>query len=266
MNLLVSQEECVAIMGSNGSGKTTLVKHLIGLLKPQKGFVRIMGMDTRSTPVSRLARIVGVVFQNPLHQFFNDTVIDEIMVAPRNMGLSIDEKEVQHLLERLGISHLKDKPPHEASLGEQRRIALASVLVYKPKIIVMDEPTVGLDYRNKMRLCEILRELKEEGHTLIIVSHDTEFVARIPVDRIVLMDSGRVLYEGDPRSCFYNQHLLLKTGLTPPQIPELVMKLKLDGRAENKLRPLTEEDFIEIIMGRREISIVHRGCAQRLHV
>jgi len=249
VNLVVGDGECIVIAGENGSGKTTLIKHFNGLLKPTRGVVRVYGVDTRSSSVSRLARTVGLVFQNPMHQFFKDRVIDEIMVAVKALGVEgVCERDAEELAEKLGIAHLLYKPPHEASLGEQKRIAIASVLVYKPRIIVLDEPTAGLDYRSKQRILDIIKELVEEGHTVIIVSHDVEFLANKLFNRIVVMSGGRVLFDGDPRECFYNIELMSKAGLEPPQIPELFYRMGL-----TRIKPLNAEEAskaFEVVVAR----------------
>ncbi len=241
VNLVVEEGECIVIAGENGSGKTTLIKHFNGLLKPARGYVRVYGIDTRESSVSRISRIVGIVFQNPIHQFFRDRVIDEIMVAVKALGVNgVSERDAEELAEKLGIAHLLYKPPHEASLGEQKRIAIASVLIYKPKIIVLDEPTAGLDYRSKQRMLDLIKELIDEGHIVVIVSHDVEFLANSSVfKRIVVMSRGRVLFDGDVRECFYNMDLISKAGLEPPQIPELFHKMGFTG-----IKPLNAHEAL----------------------
>ena len=230
--------ELVAIVGANGSGKTTLIKHLNGLLKPSRGRVLVFGVDTRKSSVARLARHVGLVFQNPLNQFFADTVWDEVAFALKNFEGRVNSEKILGVLRELGIDHLKDRSPFEASLGEQKRVALASILVYEPEILALDEPTAGLDYRSKMTLLSILLKLRREGRTVILVSHDLEFIARARIDRLIVLSEGKVVFDGNPREAFYNPELLVASCLIPPQIPRLFIRLGLDGSST----PLNEEE------------------------
>lgn len=248
VSLRINQGDAVAIVGANGSGKTTLIKHFNGLLKPSRGRVLVLGTDTRSASVAKLARWVGIVFQNPLNQFFRDSVEAEVSFALENFTGKVDPEKICSVLRELGIEHLRHKSPFEISLGEQRRVALASVLVYEPEILILDEPTAGLDYNSKMKLLSILKRLHEKGRTLIVVSHDIEFLARMPLNRVVVLSDGRVVFDGSPREAFYNVPLLLSSRLVPPQIPELIIRLGL----ERLFNPLSEDeayDFLRSLIG-----------------
>ena len=147
INLDIFKGERVVIVGENGAGKTTLIKHFIGLLKPYKGYVKVLDKDTRKCSVAELSRYVGIVFQNPMHQFFNESVWDEVAFSLKIRGFSEDEIKVRvkNILDELGLSRYAQKSPFSLSGGEMRRLALATVLVYDPEVVIFDEPTVGLD-------------------------------------------------------------------------------------------------------------------------
>jgi len=238
INTRIKEREFIAVVGANGSGKTTLIKHLNGLLKPTKGVVRVKGYDTRDKSVAELARYVGIVFQNPLNQFFEETVEKEVLFALKNIKREINKEFVEKTLRSLGIYHLLKKSPYEASLGEQKRIALASIIIYQPDVIALDEPTVGLDYASKLNLLKILIDLYQKSKTIIIVSHDVEFLARTPLSRIIILNDGKLIYDGNPRDAFYNIRILEEARLVPPQIPHLMIRLKLN----DDMKPLNEEE------------------------
>ncbi|MEM3989557.1 MAG: ABC transporter ATP-binding protein [Desulfurococcaceae archaeon] len=243
INLEVCRGDFIAIVGANGAGKTTLIKHFNGLLKPSKGRVLVFGKDTRRHTVAELAKHVGVVFQNPLHQFFEESALKEVMFTLKSMGFGIDEGRAMSVLKSLDLHDLATKSPYELSVGEQRRLAIASVLVYEPEVIVLDEPTAGIDYSLKMELLKILLNLLEKGKTVVMATHDVEFLAQAPVNKVVLMSYGEVLAQGNPRDVLYDAHLLAKARVTPPQIPELVSM----AGASSYMRPLNAEELASII-------------------
>ncbi len=226
INLKIYEGEFIAIVGANGAGKTTLIKHFNGLLKPSKGRVIVLGMDTREHSTAELARYVGMVFQNPLHQFFEETIEKEIMFTAMNMKVGDIDQRVKEVLKELRIYHLRNRSPHEVSVGEQRRVAIASVLVYEPKIIVLDEPTAGLDYRLKKELLDIIVDkMLRKGKTVIMVSHDIEFLARAPLSRIVVMEKGKIALDASPREILYKISKLYTVGYTQSQVLELAALL-----------------------------------------
>lgn len=240
----VYRGEFVAIVGANGSGKTTLVKHFSGILKPSRGSVKVFGRDTSSYSVAELARHVGAVFQNPLHQFFNETVLDEVLFSARNMGIRDAEERALSVLRYFNLSHLADRSPYEISVGEQRRLAIASILIYDPEIVVLDEATAGIDFSLKMELLKLLVDLVERGKTVILTTHDIEFITYAPLDRIIVLNDGRVLAHGPPRELLYSDELLVKARVAPPQIPVLVKRIGLDRCA----RPLNEKELYSILL------------------
>jgi energy-coupling factor transporter ATP-binding protein EcfA2 len=217
VNLDIGRGEFVAIMGRNASGKTTLVKHINGLLQPTKGSVRVDGVDTAQATVAQLARKVGMVFQNPNDHIFADTVADEIAFILKNLqfkGAEI-ESRVEDMLELFGLTAYRRRYPRSLSGGQKQRVALASVLVARPQVLILDEPTRGLEYRLKSELMDFLRHYREQGATVILVTHDVEVVAE-HADRVVLLSEGRVVVDG-------NKHDVLSQALLfSPQINRLV--------------------------------------------
>lgn len=214
-------------MGKNGAGKTTLVKHFNGLLKPSKGRVLIDGTDTRDASVAELSRKVGLVFQNPDHQLFCETVEDEIAFALKNFGF--DEKTIEErvswALELLNLIKYRDTSPFLLSGGERKRVALASVLAWNPKILILDEPTIGQDYRQKSILRDFILRLTSQGKTVIIVTHDVEFVAECE-PRVILMVDGEIIGDGSAREILSDFALLDKASIVPPQISLVFSQLK----------------------------------------
>ncbi|MEM3704101.1 MAG: ABC transporter ATP-binding protein, partial [Candidatus Bathyarchaeia archaeon] len=179
VSLTIQDGEFVAIMGENGAGKTTLVKHFNGLLKPTRGKVFVDGVETTKVSVATLARNVGFVFQNPDHQLFSETVEEEIAFALKNFGYSgeVIEKRVTWALNLLGLEQYRKTSPFMLSGGERKRVALASVLAWDPKILILDEPTIGQDYQQKEKLRQFILQMKSQKKTVVIVTHDVEFVA-----------------------------------------------------------------------------------------
>ena len=202
LSLDVRQGEFVALMGRNGSGKTTLLKQLVGLLQPDKGQVEIrdsdsrQAMDTRQANVEELIQVVGYVPQNPNALLFNDTVRQELDFTRRGHGLPPGEYD--GLLEGLGLAPLASQYPRDLSVGERQRVALASILVAEPQILLLDEPTRGLDYAQKAGLTAVLKREKARGRTIIMATHDVELVAEC-ADRVVLMGEGQVVVDGPAR-------------------------------------------------------------------
>jgi len=194
VGLEVKQGEFVVIMGENAAGKTTLLKHLVGLLKPARGSVVVMGKDTRKVSLTELAGEVGYLSQNPDDYLFQDTVEEELLFTLHNLGLE-DDGVVDEVLDKLGIACYRNLNPRDLSSGERQRVALASVLVARPKLLVLDEPTRGIDYRLKKELGGFLQELAEEGVAVVVVTHDVEFAAEYS-QRVLMMFDGRIVCDG----------------------------------------------------------------------
>lgn len=230
IDLTIHHGDFVAIMGENGAGKTTLVKHFNGLLRPQTGTVLVDNVDVSSTSVAKLSRRVGLVFQNPDDQLFEETVEKEIGFALRNFGFSesVIDKRVEWALNLLDLGEYRGKSPFILSGGERKRVALASVLAWDPDILVLDEPTVGQDYGQKERLRHFLMQLQTQGKTIVIVTHDVEFVAESQ-PRIVLMARGMVLGEGSAKEIMTCPEKLSQCSVAQPEITRLFRMLSAHG-------------------------------------
>ncbi|WP_460025335.1 energy-coupling factor ABC transporter ATP-binding protein [Infirmifilum sp. SLHALR2] len=249
VNLSIASGEFVAIMGENGAGKTTLIKHFNGVLKPTGGRVLVKGMDTRFHSVAELSRIVGLVFQNPDHQLFGETVFDEVAFALKNFNFPRDviERRAEWALKVMELYRYKDRSPYSLSVGERKRLAIAAVLAYDPEILVLDEPTAGQDYVQKEKISEMLNLLRTMGKTVVIVTHDVEFVVE-HVNRIAVMSDGKILASASPREILSNYTLLRRSHLLPPQSVRLARVLlgenylKVDFyRLDNLIRAIVEE-------------------------
>ncbi len=241
LSLHIEGGEFVAIAGPNGAGKSTLARHLNGLLRSTSGTVRVGRSDTRAEPVHRLARIVGYVFQNPDHQLFAPTVREEIAFGPRNLGLAADEvrERVNETLEVFGLRALADTPQAVLGFGLRRKVALAAVVAARPPILILDEPTTGLDATSAREVMSLVSALHQAGHTIILITHDMRLIAEWAPRTIVLLD-GRVLYDGSTRALFRQSDVLEAAHLTPPPVTRLAHAL-----AEYGLPPdtLTVDEF-----------------------
>ena len=227
INLKIEDGKFVAIMGQNGAGKTTLVKHINGLLKPTKGRVLVDGIDTTKVSVASLARKVGFVFQNPDHQLFSETVEEEVSFALKNFGYDENtiKKRVDWALSLLDLQKYRKVSPFMLSGGERKRVALASVLAWDPEIIILDEPTIGQDYRQKERLKQFIMQLNSQGKTVIIVTHDVEFVAECSPD-IILMRQGKIIASGKAKEILTDEDLLSQASIALPEITKIFEGLK----------------------------------------
>lgn len=226
INLKIQKGEFIAIIGQNGSGKTTLVKHFNGLFYPTSGKVEIFGKDTREMNRSALGRIVGYVFQNPDHQIFAQTVWEEVSFGPKNYGLSDKEIEenVKQALSSVHLEGFEKMDPFILTKGERQRVAVASVLAVKPQIIILDEPTTGLDYRQQESMMEMICDLNKRGHTIIIITHSMNTVAKY-AKRTIVLDDGRLLMDDLTRKVFSKEEDLRRVYLQPPQITRFGNKI-----------------------------------------
>ncbi len=226
VTLTIRDKEFIAIMGENGAGKSTLVKHFNGILKPSKGDILVDGLPTTKASVAQLSRNVGLVFQNPDHQLFSETVEEEVAFGLRNFGF--DEKEIEEqttwVLNLLDLTRYRKASPFVLSGGERKRVALASVLVWNPKVVVLDEPTVGQDYSQKERLRQFVLDVNEQGRTVVMVTHDVEFVADCS-PRVVVMSKGQIVADGRAIDILTDPELLSKASILPPQVTQLLEKL-----------------------------------------
>jgi len=226
ITLTIDDGEFLAIMGQNGAGKTTLVKHFNGLLKSTKGEVVVDGVSTRKVSVAQLARKVGFVFQNPDHQLFCETVEEEVAFALRNFGFEENaiKKRVDWALNLLDVTQYRQTSPFMLSGGERKRVALASVLAWDPQVVILDEPTIGQDHQQKEKLRQFIVQLNAQKKTVIVVTHDVEFVAECN-PRVVLMTEGKIVAEGLAEEILTNQKLVAQASIVPPQITQIFLGL-----------------------------------------
>ncbi len=192
INISIQPGEFTAIVGENGSGKTTLVKHFNALLTPTSGDVFVQGKNTRQCTITGLAAVVGLVFQNPDHMFFADTVREEIEFGLKNLGISDGKERVDQALAEVGLMHTGELYPRWLSRGERQRLAIACVIAMQPPIIVLDEPTTGLDGNEARLVMEILKKLQRKGHTIIVITHNRE-IAEHCADRVLTMEKGKII-------------------------------------------------------------------------
>ena len=227
----VADGEVLAIAGHTGSGKSTLIQIIAGLIKLQSGAVELDGLSVAD---KKIRRLVGIVFQYPEHQLFEETVESDIAFGPKNFGLSEAEvsARVSEAMRQVGLDEaLKKVSPFELSGGQRRRVAIAGILALKPKYLILDEPTAGLDPLAKENLLkEIFGAIKKSGVTIILVSHNMEDIARF-ANRVVVLAQGEILFIGTPRELFAEEKILARAGLEPPPITKLLRTLNLDEQA-----------------------------------
>ena len=245
IDLKVDAGEFLAIVGQNGSGKTTLAKHIVGLLQPATGRVTIDGKDRAQMRPAETAREVAYVFQNPDHQIFAATVEDEVAFGPRNFGLPVDEikRRCDEALEAVGLQNERQSDPFLLSKGERQRLAVASVLVLRPRMLILDEPTTGLDYREQLRMMALVRDLNRAGIAIVIITHTPWLVAEY-ARRVVLMRKGAKIFDGGVREFFMQDELLRSSSFRAPEITEL-------SRRFGTLA-LTTDEFVAWVKGVKE--------------
>ena len=242
----VAEGEVLAIAGHTGSGKSTLIQIVAGLIELTSGTVEIDGLSVAD---KKIRRLVGIVFQYPEHQLFEETVESDIAFGPKNFGLSEAEisARVDEAMRQVGLdAGLKKSSPFELSGGQRRRVAIAGILALKPKYLILDEPTAGLDPLAKKNLLnEIFGDVKKSGVTIILVSHNMEDIANF-ANRVVVLAHGKILFVGTPRELFVREEILQTAGLEPPPISKLLRTLNIDGRA------LTLDEAEKIILSTRK--------------
>ena len=236
INLVIPDGQFIGLIGHTGSGKSTLVQHLNGLLKPTTGNIYYNGADINDADYNKkeLRSKVGLVFQYPEHQLFEIDVFKDVCFGPKNLGL--DRKEVElrayAALKQVGIEdEYFYQSPFDLSGGQKRRVAIAGVLAMKPEVLILDEPTAGLDPKGRDEILDQIAKLREEtGMTVILVSHSMEDVAKY-VDRIIVMNKSRVMFDDEPKKVFRHYKELEEVGLAAPQITYIMQTLKAKGLA-----------------------------------
>ena len=221
-SLQVREGEFLAVVGHNGSGKTTLVKHFNGLLKPSGGSALVCGKDTCTHSIFELGRDVGFVFQNPDHQIFSENIYDEVVFSPRLRGVPESElkERVTEALHAVDLDGYEQEDPFTLSKGIRQRIAVASVLSARPRVIILDEPTTGLDYMEQRKMMGMVKRLNESGHTVIIITHTMWVVAEY-AHRVAVMNGGKLIMYGRTREVFSDDAALRLHSLRAPHIVEL---------------------------------------------
>ncbi len=252
VNLVIPDGQFIGLIGHTGSGKSTLVQHLNGLLKPTSGAIYFNGEDIHADGYDKkkLRSKVGLVFQYPEHQLFEIDVFSDVCFGPKNLGLSKKETELRAYaaLKQVGLEdEFFYQSPFELSGGQKRRVAIAGVLAMKPDILVLDEPTAGLDPKGRDDILDQVAKLKQEtGITVILVSHSMEDVARY-VDRIIVMNKGSVMYDDAPKKVFAHYKELEEVGLAAPQVTYIMQALKKKGYPVRTDATTIEEAVQEIL-------------------
>jgi energy-coupling factor transport system ATP-binding protein len=258
VSLEIKDGEFLGLIGHTGSGKSTLVQHLNGLLKPKSGKIIIDDIEItkKGTNLKSVRQKVGLVFQYPEHQLFEETVYKDIAFGPKNLGLSDEEvdKRVLQAMKMVGLDSedIKSKSPFDISGGQRRRVAIAGVLAMEPKILILDEPTAGLDPRGRDAILREIKMLHEVyGKTIILVSHSMEDIAKL-VNRIIVMSEGKCILTGSPREIFKEADTLISVGLGIPQVTALVKELRHKGLN-------IREDILTIKEAKQELIKLLRG-------
>lgn len=261
VNLSIENGEFVALIGHTGSGKSTLIQHINGLLKPSSGKIIIDGVDITSSKVklNEIRKKVGLVFQYPEYQLFEETIERDIAFGPKNLGLKDEEiaKRVKRAMNMVGLDYetYKDKSPFDLSGGQKRRVAIAGVVAMEPKVLILDEPTAGLDPKGRDDILEKIVQLRKEYNmTIILVSHSMEDVAKVAT-RVLVMHDGKCILDGTTSEVFKQVDILEGVGLAVPQVTYLVKRLREKGFS-------ISEDVFTIDEAKREILKLLKGANQ----
>lgn len=249
------KDEFVMIVGHTGSGKSTLVQHMNGLLLATSGRVEVFNMNVIRSKKIKLKPVrehVGLVFQFPEYQIFESTVLEDIMFGPKNFGKSKEEAKQLAIqaAHRIGINdEILERSPFTLSGGQMRRVAIAGAMAINPDILILDEPTVGLDPKGKDELMNLLVHMHNETHkTIIMISHDMDIVASY-AKRILVMDQGKLIYDGDKKGLFADEEFLRQHNLDLPVISTIAKGLKAKGFIQYDQLPLTKDELYDIIVG-----------------
>lgn len=249
INLEIKEGEFVSILGHNGSGKSTFAKMVNAILIPNSGKISIDGLDTSTTEnLFEVRKLVGMVFQNPDNQIVSAIVEEDVAFAPENLGIEPNEirKRVNDSLKAVNMYDYRLHAPSQLSGGQKQRVAIAGIIAMRPKYIVLDEPTAMLDPHGRFEVMETIKMLRENfGITIILITHYME--EAVQSDRVVVMDSGKILLDGKPKDVFLHQNLLKKIGLDIPQVTEVASQLHSLGIDINP-NVLTEDDLVNEIV------------------
>lgn len=244
VSLKINDGEMAAILGKNGAGKSTLFLHFNGIHEPDDGEILIDGekLKYNKKALIKYRQKVGIVFQNPDNQIFAPSVEEDVAFGPLNLKLPMDEVQnrVEEALKRVGMEGFEKKAPHHLSGGQKKRVAIAGILAMRPEIMILDEPTAGLDPQGAIKIMNLLSELNREGITIVISTHDVDLVSKY-VNKIFVMADGEIIGEGTPKEIFSNEDLIEKANLKLPIISELFKALNDENQIniENNDYPLT---------------------------
>lgn len=230
VNIKINKGEFVALIGKNGAGKTTFSKHLNGLYRPSAGEILINGRNISAISTPELSKEVGYVFQNPDHQIFAATVWEEVEFGLKNLSISSEERSrrITDALEFVGLANFKERHPFTLGKGERQKLAVATILVMEPDILVIDEPTTGQDWDGTRRMMEMMEKLHRNGHTILAITHNMRLAAEY-ADRIIVFSDGKVVLEGTPENVFYQQEILAAASVTPPDSVLIGNRLRQHG-------------------------------------
>lgn len=257
----IEDNDFVGLIGHTGSGKSTLIQHLNGLLKPSSGSIYINDFEITQKDINltEIRKRVGVVFQYPEYQLFEETIEKDIAFGPGNMGLDQEEitKRVKDSMEAVGLDYEKyrEKSPFELSGGQKRRVAIAGVIAMDPEVLILDEPTAGLDPGGREEIFELIKKLhRERNITVILSSHSMDDMAKL-VKTLIVMNKGKIEFMGNPREVFNNNaHRLKEIGLDIPQVLELAIKLREKGfdiRQDIITPEEAKDEILRVIGGRK---------------
>jgi len=231
INFKAKPGERIAIIGANGAGKSTLFKHFNGILKPSSGDILIKGKPIRNENIIEIRKTVGLVFQDPDDQIFAPTVKQDVAFGPMNLGLGMEEieKRVSESLETVGLTGFEERAPHHLSMGEKKKVAIAGILAMKPEVLVLDEPTAGLDPGGAIRLIKLINGMNRYlGITTIVSTHEVDIVPML-ADRVCIMSMGKIIGDGTPLEIFSSPELIKKTHLRLPMVAQLMEMLQEEG-------------------------------------
>ena len=268
MNLEIPDGQFVGIIGHTGSGKSTLIQHLNGLIKATSGVIYYNGENIYAEGYSmkKLRSHVGLVFQYPEYQLFEADVLSDVCFGPKNLGLSEEEVKMRSLeaLHQVGLKEkYYDKSPFDLSGGQKRRVAIAGILAMQPEVLILDEPTAGLDPKGRDDILDQIAKLhKERGITVILVSHSMEDVAKY-VDRIIVMDHGCMKFDGEPKKVFEHYKELESIGLSAPQVTYVMQDLKEKG-LDVDVHAITVEEAKQSILHAFGINDKHTGSEDNI--
>lgn len=256
VSIEIDEGDFVGIIGKTGSGKSTFIQHLNALIKLQSGSIKVYDIDltAKKPDLKRLRGTVGMVMQYPEYQLFDETVEKDVSYGPKNLGLSEEEIKgrVREAITLVGLSYddVRDRSPFELSGGQKRRVAIAGVIAMRPRVLILDEPTAGLDPRGKREILALIGKLKRTfSPTVIIISHDMDAVAE-NCDKVVLFSEGKIARIGTPRELFYDRELLSETGMDAPSVVKIVNEMEKRG-ASFPNRPISKKEFTDAICARR---------------